>query len=534
MLADDIFLIPVLLEHIEPEEIPVSLREIGWVFLYEEDGWNDLMRALKHGMKQRAIDERDERKKEEDTVRQNGAEAARLEREAAEQRLREETARLQKEKAEIERKLYEETTRRQQEEAARLKKEREAADLRQQAEAAQKQKEQAEQQRKIREREQVEQQRLVELQQQAEAAQKQKEQEEQQRKIREREQTERQRLAEEEALHSKPYSSSTISPRTKNLQFWPAAIGVVVIIGLLGYWVWNVTKPDKETSVPITINPTPAPGNGQTFEFETVRLDRNGKEVERRKLQARYFTEDLGKGVNLDMVEIPGGTFTMGSPSNEAQRSNDEGPQHSVNVASFWMGKFEITQAQWQALMGSNPSNFKGDVNLPVEGVSWNDTQEFLKKLNALPNLKGKNYRLPSEAEWEYAARAGTTTPFAFGETITPQIINYDGNYPYANAAKGLYRQKTVPVGSLGVANAFGLFDMHGNVWEWCQDVWYNSYNGAPSDGSAWLRGGGSSIRVLRGGSWGSNGNLVRSASRWLTPGNFIDLIGFRVVCART
>lgn len=272
-------------------------------------------------------------------------------------------------------------------------------------------------------------------------------------------------------------------------------------------------------------------------EYVTVTLDRSGRLTKQpEKKRANYFTENLGNGVTLEMVEIPSGKFTMGSPASEAKRENDEGPEHSVNVPSFWIGKFEITQAQWQALMIANPSNFKGDGNLPVEQVSWNDTQEFLKKLNALPNLKGKNYRLPTEAEWEYAARAGTTTPFTFGETITPDVANYWWDNPYANAPKKPHLGKTLPIGSFKVANAFGLFDMHGNVWEWCQDVYHENYNGAPSDGSAWLSGGDSSRRVLRGGSWYSDGDSVRSANRdGVNPGLIIYLIvGFRVVCSRT
>jgi formylglycine-generating enzyme required for sulfatase activity len=263
--------------------------------------------------------------------------------------------------------------------------------------------------------------------------------------------------------------------------------------------------------------PAPAPAPLRAFSFETVTLDRNGKEIARETRQARYFTVELGNGVTLEMVEVPGGTFTMGSPAAEINREDDEGPQRRVTVQSFRMGRFEVTQRQWLAVMGKFPTEpgFRGD-DLPVERVSWNDAQEFLSTLNQKLNLQNRGrqyqYRLPSEAEWEYAARAGTTTPFAFGETVTPQIVNYNGDYPYASAQKGIYRSKTVPVGSLGVANAFGLFDMHGNVYEWCEDVWHDNYSGAPTDGSAWLSGGDSSRRVLRGGSWDNFGRYCRSA----------------------
>jgi formylglycine-generating enzyme required for sulfatase activity len=229
------------------------------------------------------------------------------------------------------------------------------------------------------------------------------------------------------------------------------------------------------------------------------------------------------------------------TPETEAGRSAYEGPRHRVNVPTFWMGKFEVTQKQWLAVMNNNPSGFKGDDSLPVENISWNDARKFLAALNRKLDLQGKGrqyqYRLPSEAEWEYAARAGTDTPFAFGETITPQIVNYNGNYPYASAPKGKYRGKTVPVGSLGVANAFGLYDMHGNVWEWCEDVDHENYNGAPTDGSAWVDGGGDSeVRMMRGGNWDFKGWECRSGSRggFLTSG-ISGFFGFRVVVsART
>ncbi len=236
------------------------------------------------------------------------------------------------------------------------------------------------------------------------------------------------------------------------------------------------------------------------------------------------------------MVEIPGGQFLMGSPKSEAESYDDERPQHEVEVPPFYIGKFAVTQAQWRVVAGwekverdldPDPGRFKGD-DRPVERVSWEDAKEFCARLT---KKTGRAYRLPSEAEWEYACRAGTTTPFAFGETITPEVVNYDGNHPYAKAKKGKYRQETIPVGSLGVANVFGLFDMHGNVWEWCEDVWHADYNGAPTDGSAWLSGGGSSRRVLRGGSWVARSINCRSALRSdYGPVARDDLSGFRVV----
>jgi len=289
----------------------------------------------------------------------------------------------------------------------------------------------------------------------------------------------------------------------------------------------NLPTNNSSTSTP-TNKPATTTTNTKSFEFETVKVDATGKIVERTKKTANQYIEDLGNSIKLEMVEIPSGTFTMGSPSSEANRRDDEGPQHQVNVESFYLGKYEVTQAQYQAIMGNNPSNFKGD-NLPVERVTWNEAIEFCEKLSA---KTGKTYRLPSEAEWEYAARAGTTTPFAFGETINPRIVNYDGNYPYGQAAKGEYREKTIAVGSLGVANAFGLYDCHGNVWEWCQDIYQPNYNNAPTNGSAREQATDNNSRLLRGGSWDNDGGNCRSANRYgIAPGarDTVD-VGFRVV----
>src|SRR5205085_209040 len=232
----------------------------------------------------------------------------------------------------------------------------------------------------------------------------------------------------------------------------------------------------------------------KSFQFDTVTIDANGKVRSRCSLQSDSYTEDLGSGVTLEMVLIPAGTFQMGAP-NSANRWGEEGPQHSVTITEFYIGKFEVTQGQWRAIsslpkidrtLNPEPSYFKGD-DLPVEQVSWSEAVEFCKRLS---KKTGREYRLPSESEWEYAARAGTNGSFAFGETITPEIVNYNGDYPFAGAAKSVSRGKTVAVGSLSVANAFGLFDTHGNIEEWCMDNWHDNYNGAPADGSAWTSGG--------------------------------------------
>jgi formylglycine-generating enzyme required for sulfatase activity len=238
------------------------------------------------------------------------------------------------------------------------------------------------------------------------------------------------------------------------------------------------------------------------------------------------FTEDLGNGVKLEMIAIPGGTFWMGSPANEAERGDNESPQHQVTVPSFFMGKYPLTQAQYQAIMGKNPAYFKGN-NRPVENVSWDDAVRFCQKLS---QRTGKNYRLPSEAEWEYACRAGTKTPFSFGDNITTDLVNYDGTYPYKSAPKGKYREQTTDVGTFP-PNAFGLYDMHGNVWEWCEDDWHENYIDAPTDGSAWNSQSGSNTKLLRGGSWYSDARYCRSANRAGYLRDFRNtLYGFRVV----
>jgi formylglycine-generating enzyme required for sulfatase activity len=276
--------------------------------------------------------------------------------------------------------------------------------------------------------------------------------------------------------------------------------------------------------------------------------------INRTHKTAQYYVEDLGNGITLDMVLIPGDSFLMGSPEDELERSDSESPQHSVNIQQFFMGKYPVTQAQWRAVaalpeinrkLEPDPSSFKEDKR-PVETVSWYDAVEFCSRLTVQTK---RQYSLPSESEWEYACRAGTTTPFHFGETITTDLANYDGtddkdgkwSGSYGRGPKGIYRQETTVVGSFGVANAFGLYDMHGNVWEWCLDDWHDNYEGAPTDGSAWFDKNDNlsqkqGYAVLRGGSWVDNPIVCRSASRYVIGGaerdSFFNIIGFRVVCA--
>ncbi len=256
------------------------------------------------------------------------------------------------------------------------------------------------------------------------------------------------------------------------------------------------------------------------FEFDVITVDPYGKESSRTKSFARFFPEDLGNSIVLEMVYIPSGSFQMGS----YERSSEQ-PVHQVTVQPFYLGKYPITQAQWEAVMGNNPSDFKG-AKRPVEQVNWDDAMKFCHKLS---EKTGKTYRLPAEAEWEYACRARTSTPFYFGETITPDLVNYNGDYPYGSAPKGLYRQQTTDVGSFP-PNSFGLYDMHGNVWEWCSDKWHGNYSGATTDGSSWETGTDNN-RVLRGGSWIVVAGYCRSAYR-----NFYSVVvnrwryrGFRV-----
>ncbi|VXD11283.1 conserved hypothetical protein [Planktothrix serta PCC 8927] len=340
-------------------------------------------------------------------------------------------------------------------------------------------------------------------------------------------------------------------------------------------------------SVPLPPPPIPA----KTFGFETVTVNKKGKIIKRETKQARYFTEDLGDGVTLEMVYIPGGTFLMGSPKGEGHKR--ERPQHQVTVPPFFMAKYPITQAQWQAVanwpkiqrdLDPDCSHFKGDPpqpplergasgvspqtpltseasensssppyqggarggsNRPVEKVKWYDAVEFCARMF---QRTGRPYHLPSEAQWEYACRAGTQTPFYFGETLTSDLANYRGTETYANEPEGIYREETTPVGQFP-PNAFGLYDLYGNVWEWCADPWHENYEDAPTQGEVWDEQNkndnrykiysienlvnllsSNENRVMRGGSWLYYPRYCRGAYRnWDVPGSRVRGCGFRV-----
>jgi uncharacterized protein (TIGR02996 family) len=235
------------------------------------------------------------------------------------------------------------------------------------------------------------------------------------------------------------------------------------------------------------------------------------------------WRRELGGGVAMVFAGLPPGKFLMGSPANERRASTEL--RHRVTLSrGFCMGVTPVTQRQWQALMESNPSRFQG-ADRPVEQVSWQDCQEFCRKL---ANQDGHRYGLPTEAEWEYACRAGTTTPFCWGETLSTTQANYDGNFPYDQCSKGVWREESTVVGSFP-PNAWGLFDLHGNVSEWCQDWYgedyYRSANNKDPEGPANGPG-----RVLRGGSWHHPAWSCRAATRnWLEPASRHYGMGFRV-----
>ncbi len=286
------------------------------------------------------------------------------------------------------------------------------------------------------------------------------------------------------------------------------------------------------------------PLNIKTFEFESVSIETKKKffgfisslNINKIAKTGKYFEEKLNENTNVEMVYIPSGTFLIGSNNNELDRGKDENPQQKIKIKTFYMSKYPINQLQWRIVasmpqvnrtLNPNPSNFKGD-NLPVEKISWYDAIEFCQRLTKQTN---RQYRLPTEAEWEYACRAGTTTPFFFGEMITTDLANYDGRTGYGTKATGKYSKKTTPSDTFS-PNNFGLYDLHGNVWEWCEDHYSTSYQSKPTDGSPYYSNMKNQPRAVRGGSWSLTGSYCRSAKRSsYAPDSNYNFVGFRIVC---
>ncbi len=294
----------------------------------------------------------------------------------------------------------------------------------------------------------------------------------------------------------------------------------------------SITKP--KTNYPVI----------EEFTFETITIDAEKKlfglmsNIKKNvvTITRQFFVEYIGEGVNLDMIFIPSGSFMMGSSNSENGRDKDENPQHLVKLGSFYVSKYPITQLQWRIVSSfpkvnrpikNNPSFYKGD-NLPVEKVSWLDAQEFCKRLG---KYTGRTYRLPTESEWEYACRGNTKTPFFFGESIIPDLANYNAQNDENKKNTDKFEKKTTPVGNF-YPNPFGLYDFHGNVWEWCEDHYANNYIHKPKNGSAFYTSIANQARVVRGGSWSLSSDYCRSAKRGnYAPDSNYNFIGFRVVC---
>ena len=304
-----------------------------------------------------------------------------------------------------------------------------------------------------------------------------------------------------------------------------------LVVGAAASWCWGEGRSQKGQPGRFTVY--------RKWPFDAAEAKR--RQAETAKALGVKIEQDfkLAPGVKITMVLIPAGEFLMGSsqspqevarlagvdPGKYAKFLKHEHPQHRVTIREpFWMGKHEVTQAQWQALTGSNPSRSKGAKN-PVDSVSWYNVQEFLKKANA--RQRTARFALPTEAQWEYACRVGTQTPFHFGETISTEQANYDGNYTYGAGRQGVKREKTMPVGSFP-ANAWGLHDMHGNVYEWCSSPYSEKYDGSEQKRAE----GGGCLRVVRGGSWRFSPLNCRSAARVRSPSGSVSrsYYGFRVV----
>lgn len=398
---------------------------------------------------------------------------------ADEERKKREGERLRKEREDQER------LQRQRQEEAQAQREKEEQEPQRMEEEAERQTQEIESQRKAQEIEKRER--------------KAKEERERQRKLEaQRKEKELQdKRVEEERLRRQRDEAGRIQrekgARTSKNKFF--AVALVLSLLALGYWVLT----PGSTNAP-TIPSTPTPIDKSTpFPFPDPPVGQN------------TYTNSIG----MEFEQIPAGEFDMGSPSNETGRNKDEGPVHHVKISNaFYLGKYEVTQKQWRDVMGTSPSNFKGD-NLPVEQVSWDHVQDFIKKLNEKEG--GGKYRLPTEAEWEYAARAGTTMRFSFGDNDSML-----GDYAWYDANSG---NKTHDVGQKK-PNPWGLYDMYGNAWEWVHDSYQYSYSGVPNDGSAWNKN--FTYAVSRGGAWSDGARYCRSAAR-----NYFDFgssTGFRLL----
>ncbi|MBR8831975.1 MAG: Hercynine oxygenase [Chroococcopsis gigantea SAG 12.99] len=284
------------------------------------------------------------------------------------------------------------------------------------------------------------------------------------------------------------------------------------------------------------------------FEYKTIQLDETGEEIEQKSVTSRLVREILGKNVHLDLIEIPAGEFLMGCPPGEEGWHPSQSPQHEVTLKGFLMGKYPVTQRQWAVVakweavnteLNPYPSHFEED-DRPIEQVSWWEAREFCARL---AKKTGRNYNLPSESQWEYACRAHTITPFHCGLTISTDLANYSGVHwdymgricsrgNYAKGKLGEDRKESTSVNYFPFANPLGLYDLHGNVREWCDDPAHDNYEGAPADGSTWRSGGEESKRILRGGSWNGSPRKCRSAFRGkLDPNATLYDVGFRVMC---
>ena len=306
--------------------------------------------------------------------------------------------------------------------------------------------------------------------------------------------------------HQKPTQKSR-----KNVFMFAIVLGAL----LVGFMMFPPESSDIADVSSISTQPEAVPESIEPTSPRQSVVESEVSQIPAPSFDQKTRTNSIG----MEFVLIPAGEFDMGSPSDESGRSNNEGPVHTVTIEkAYYLGKYEVTQKQWVEVMGDNPSHFKGD-DQPVEQVSWDDVQEFIRKLN---EKEGTNkYRLPSEAEWEYAARAGTTTRYSFGKSESKL-----GEYAWYFDNSG---SKTHTVGQKK-PNPWGLYDMHGNVWEWVQDSWHSDYDGAPSDGSVWESGVGSS-RVDRGGGWIDFAQYCRSAFRINDgPGSRISILGFRLL----